>query len=111
MHDDESGNAQRGGWQPPEYVSPWIPASRPEDQEEGPASGSGQPPSGEGSDGDSDTIAFGDAPAYGPGGYVPPGYVRPGYGQPGYGQPGYGQAGFAQPGYGQPGYGQAGFGQ
>jgi S1-C subfamily serine protease len=111
MHDDESGNAQRGGWQPPEYVSPWIPASGPEDRG---ASGSGEPPSAD--DGDSETIAFGD-PAYGPGGYpppgyVPPGYVPPGYGQPGYGQPGYGQAGFAQPGYEEPGYGQQpGYGQ
>ena len=108
MHDDESGNAQRGGWQPPEYVSPWIPASGPEDRDAGRASGGGEPSGGED---DSDTIAFGGAPAYGPVGYPPPGYVPPGYGQPGYaqqgyGQPGYGQAGFGQPGYGEPGYGQ-----
>jgi S1-C subfamily serine protease len=114
MHDDESGNAQRGGWQPPEYVSPWFPVSGPEDQDAGRASGSSEPPSGADSDGD--TIAFGSDPAYGPGGYPPPGYAppgygQPGYGQPGYGQPGYGQAGYGQPGYGQPGYGQAGFGQ
>src|SRR3984957_1030967 len=109
MHDDESGNAQRGGWQPPEYVSPWIPASGPEDRGPGRASGSGEPPSDD--DGDGDTIAFGD-PGYGPGGYPPPGYVPPGYGQPGYGQPGYGQARFDQPGYGDPGYGQQpGYGQ
>lgn len=106
MHDDESGNAQRGGWQPPEYVSPWIPASGPQEQDAGRAPGSGEPPSGADSDGD--TIAFG-GPAYGPGGYPPPGYVPPGYGQPGYGQPGYGQAGFSQPGYGEPGYGQPGY--
>ena len=109
MHDDESGNAQRGGWQPPEYVSPWIPASGPEDRDAGRASGSGEPPSDE--DDGGDTIAFGAGPAYGPVGYVPPGYVPPGYGQPGYGQPGYGQPGHGQPGYGQPGYGQPGYGQ
>jgi S1-C subfamily serine protease len=108
MQDDESGSAQRGGWQPPEYVSPWIPAAGPEDRDAGRPSGSGEPPSGEDSDGD--TIAFG-GPAYGPAGYPPPGYVPPGYGQPGYGQPGYGQAGFGQPGYGQPGYGEPGYGQ
>jgi S1-C subfamily serine protease len=114
MHDDESGNAQRGGWQPPEYVSPWIPATGPEDQDAGRESGSGEPSSGED---DNDTIAFGGTPAYGPAGYPPPGYVPPGYGQPGYGQPGYGQpgygpAGFSQPGYGEPGYGQQpGYGQ
>src|ERR1700730_6143888 len=108
MHDDESGNAQRGGWQPPEYVSPWIPASGPEDQAAGHQAGSGEPSGGEDNN---DTIAFGGTPAYGPAGYPPPGYVPPGYGQqgyvpPGYGQPGYGQAGFSQPGYGDPRYGQ-----
>ena len=119
MHDDESGNAQRGGWQPPEYVSPWIPASGPEDQDASRESGSGEPSGGE--DGN-DTIAFGGTPAYGPAGYPPPGYAPPGYappgygqqgyGQQGYGQPGYGQAGFSQPGYGGPGYGQQpGYGQ
>jgi S1-C subfamily serine protease len=105
MHDDESGNAQRGGWQPPEYVSPWIPASGPEgqDADAGRAPDSGEPSGGE--DG-GDTVAFGGAPAYGAAGYPPPGYAPPGYGQPGYGQPGYGQAGFGQPGYGEPGYSQ-----
>jgi S1-C subfamily serine protease len=98
MHDDESGDAQRGGWQPPEYVSPWIPASGPEDRDAGRASGSAEPQSGA----DDDTIAFGNGPAYGPAGYPPPGYVPPGYVPPGYGQPDYGQ----QPGYGPPGYGQ-----
>ena len=43
MHDDESGSAQRGGWQPPEYVSPWIPASDPDDRGAGHGSGSGEP--------------------------------------------------------------------
>jgi S1-C subfamily serine protease len=105
MHDDESGNAQRGGWQPPEYVSPWIPVSGPADRGAGHGSGSGEPPSNDGGDGD--TIAFGGDPAYGPGGYPPPGYVPPGYGQPGYGQPGYAQPGYGEPGYGQqPDYGQ-----
>src|ERR1700760_3882895 len=99
MHDDDSGNDQHGSWQPPEYVSPWIPASDPDDEDSGNASrdssaGRAQPPQ------DGDTISFGNGPGYGQGGYPPPGYPPPGYGQPGYGQPGYGQ----QPGYG--GYGQ-----
>jgi S1-C subfamily serine protease len=102
MHDDDSGNDQHGSWQPPEYVSPWIPASNPDDEDPGSASrdsstGHGQPNQ------DNDTIAFGHGPGpgpgYGQGGYPPPGYPPPGYGQPGYGQSGYG-------GYGQPGYGQ-----
>jgi S1-C subfamily serine protease len=89
MHDD-SGDAQQSGWQPPEYVSPWIPA----------ASSGDEPPGG------NETIAFGPRPAYGPG----PGYAQePGYGPPGYQQPGYGQAGYGQPDFGQPGYG--GYGQ
>jgi S1-C subfamily serine protease len=108
MHDDDSGNDQHGSWQPPEYVSPWVPASNPEDGESGNASrdssaGSGQPRQ------DGDTAPIGNGPGYGQGGYPPPGYPPPGYGQPGYGQPGYGQPGYGQPGYGQPGYG--GYGQ
>jgi len=110
MHDDDSGNDQHGSWQPPEYVSPWIPASNPDEGDSGSASrdssaGSGQPEQ------DSDTVSFRNAPGYGQGGYPPPGYPPPGYGQPGYGQPGYGQQGYGQPGYGQPGYGQPGYGQ
>jgi S1-C subfamily serine protease len=111
-NDSESGSEQQSGWEPPEYVSPWIPAS---DAESG-----------------SDTISFGsrgeDEPAGGqssqPGGYgtpeAGPGHGQPDYGQPDYGQqgagPGYGQPGpGAGPGYGQPGagpgYGQPGYGQ
>jgi S1-C subfamily serine protease len=102
MHDDDPGNDQRSGWQPPEYVSPWIPASNPDDE------GSGNAPRDSSAEGgrpprDGDTMAFGN-PAYGPGGYPPPGYPPPGYGQPGYGHPGYGQPGYG--GYGPPGYGQ-----
>ena len=120
MHDDDSGDAQRGRWQPPEYVSPWIPASSPEDEDSGSASRSGEPGGGAG---DNDTISFGRGQTYGQGGYPPPGY-SPGYGQPGYGQQagygqpdygqqdGYGQAGYGQGGYGHPGYGQQpGYGQ
>ncbi|HEX3712137.1 MAG TPA: trypsin-like peptidase domain-containing protein [Trebonia sp.] len=119
MHDDDSGSAQQDGWQPPEYVSPWIPASSPGDKDSGSASRTSGPqdspppasaPGGTGP-GDGDTIAFGQGPSYGQGGYPPPGYEQPGYGQPGYGQPGYGQPGYGQPGYGQPGYGQPGYGQ
>jgi len=110
MHDDdESGNDQHGGWQPPEYVSPWVPASNPEDKDSGSASrdssaGGGQAPE------DNDTVALGQGPGYGQGGYPPPGYPPPGYGQQGYGQPGYGQPGYGQQGYGQQGYGQQGYG-
>jgi S1-C subfamily serine protease len=108
MHDDESDGAQHGGWQPPEYVSPWIPASSPDDDE---ADGTQPGATGQGGD----TISFGNerGQALGPGGYPPPGYPPQGYGQqPGYGQPGYPQPGYGQPGYGQqPGYGPAGYGQ
>jgi S1-C subfamily serine protease len=110
MHDDESGNDQHGSWQPPEYVSPWIPASNPEEEGD---SGSASRDSSAGSDQprqDGDTVALGNGPGYGQGGYPPPGYPPPGYGQPGYGQPGYGQPGYGQQGYGQPGYGQPGYG-
>jgi S1-C subfamily serine protease len=104
MHDDDSGNDQHGSWQPPEYVSPWIPASNPDDEDSGSASRDSSARSGQPQQG-GDTISFGNSPAYGQGGYPPPGYPPPpGYGQPGYGQPGYGQHGYG--GYGQPGYGQ-----
>ncbi len=136
MTNDDSGNAQQGGWQPPEYVSPWIPASNQDDASSrsaprGDDFGRGGQ-SGEGND----TIAFGSEPGYGQGqtpysangpgeyprpvnqppGYPPPSYAQsspgqPGYGQPGPGQPGYGQPGYGQPGYGQPGYGQPSYGQ
>jgi S1-C subfamily serine protease len=110
---DDSGNDREEGWQPPEYVSPWVSASTPDpdatdatDASAGPAagsSGSSQQPQG------NNTLAFGN-PAYGQPGYPQPGYPQPGYGQPGYGQPGYGQPGYGQPGYGPygppPGYGQ-----
>ena len=140
MHDDDSGNGQQGGWQPPEYVSPWIPAAGPDDKVPGRASRSGAPEdgvpqdgapqagapegtAGQGSPPGGDTIAFGHRPDYGQGGYPPPGYTPPGYGQQGYGQQGYGQqdygqqdygqaGGYGHPaGYGQPGYGQPGYGQ
>ena len=93
-------NDSESGWEPPEYVSPWMPTSD--------------------ADSGNDTISFGaeggdpdegitpGQPGAGQG-YGQAGYPRPGYGQPGqpgYGQPGYGQPG--QPGYGQPGYGQPG---
>jgi S1-C subfamily serine protease len=92
MHDDDSGSAQQSGWQPPEYVSPWVPVST---------------TSGDEAQGGDNTISFGPGPAYGPG----PGYGQePGYGQAGSAQPGYGQPEYGQPGYGQPGYGQQGYG-
>ena len=104
MHDDDSGNDQHGSWQPPEYVSPWIPASNPDDEDSGSASRDSSARGGQPQQG-GDTIAFNNGPAYSHGGYPPPGYPPPpGYGQPGYEQPGYG--GYGQPGYGQPGYGQ-----
>ena len=118
MHDD-TGSAQQGGWQPPEYVSPWIPASSPEDKDPGGSPRSSDSAPAGGKAGEDDTLAFGPAAGYSHGGYPPPeapqqAYGQPGYGQPGYGQqpPGYGQgSGYGQPGYGQPGYGQHNFGQ
>jgi len=141
MHDEDSGSAQQGGWQPPEYVSPWLPASgSPEggeggndtisfhggpsyDAGQGPAEGSGyQPGPGYGP-------GYGAAPGYGqgsagqPGPYGGPGgnsyaggpgYSGPGYGGPGYGGSGSGYGGPGGPGYGGPGgpgYGQPGYGQ
>ena len=35
MYDDDSGSAQQSGWQPPEYVSPWIPVSSSGDEAPG----------------------------------------------------------------------------
>jgi S1-C subfamily serine protease len=91
MHDEDTGSAQQGGWQPPEYVSPWLPAS-------------GSPQGGEGAN---DTISYRGGPAYDGSqqptdgqGYQP----APGYG-PGPAAPGYGGPG-GDPGYGPPGYGQ-----
>jgi S1-C subfamily serine protease len=130
MHDEDSGSAQQGGWQPPEYVSPWLPAS-------------GSP---QGGDGGNDTISYRGGPAYDAsqeptdgqgyqpapgygGGYGPAGAYGPpggpaGYGAPGgpgYGGPGYGggpggagyggPSGPGGPGYGGPGYGPPGYGQ
>ena len=89
MQDDENGSGRPGGWQPPEYVSPWIPASA----------------SGDDDQDSNDTASFAAGPGYGAGG---PGYPPPGgYGQP----PGYGPGYGPQPGYGYPpppppGYGQ-----
>jgi S1-C subfamily serine protease len=129
QHDDDRGDAQPGGWQPPEYVSPWISASRPEGGDSGGASrpdeptvsqspvsqspvsqyragepGSGEPGSRAGGE---QTAAFGPGAAAGDGGYPVPAYPAPGYGQPhGYGQQGYGQPGYGQQSFGQPGYGQ-----
>src|ERR1700729_4216102 len=76
MH-DESGDAQRGGWQPPEYVSPWIPASGPEDRDAGRGPGTGEPPSGQ--DNDRDTLPFGTGPAdsVSPAATASPGTARP----------------------------------
>ena len=135
MHDEDTGSAQQGGWQPPEYVSPWLPASSSPQGDDandtiayrsGPGYESGQQPT--------DGRGYPAGPGYG--GYAPadPGYgaagsgygpAGPGYGPayggapggsggsdgPGYGGPGYGQPGYGGPGYGGPGYGQPGYGQ
>lgn len=87
MQDNDSGSEQQNSWQPPEYVSPWIPASSASDD---PGAG-GLPESG-------DTIAFGS-------GEFGEHAGQPGYGQAAYGEPGHGQQGYGQQGYGQ-GYGQ-----
>jgi S1-C subfamily serine protease len=141
MHDDDTGSAQQGGWQPPEYVSPWIPAASPDDKDSGsasrsdsdsvsptgaPASGapaSGGPssggPSGRGPSGSEPgprPADDGDTISFGQGqGHQGQGHQGqgqgPGYGQGGYPPPGYPPSGYGQPGYGQPGYGQPGYGQ
>lgn len=135
MRDNDRGSEQQDGWQPPEYVSPWAPASsagQPVPPEPRPAS-TGQASggvtgrdiipgwesggwNGTGSMPVHDTIAFNSGghgeSAYGQhDDYSPPGYPPPGYAPAGYGQGGYGQGGYDQPGYGQPGYGQGGYGQ
>lgn len=102
MHDDDSGDDQRGGWQPPEYVSPWVPASNPADEDS--PSASRDSSAGSGLPGD-DTISFGNAPGPGQGGYPLPGYPAGGYPPAGYPPPGYGQPGYGQypwSGYGTP---------
>jgi S1-C subfamily serine protease len=80
---DDSGSAQQSGWQPPEYVSPWIPVAS----------------SGDGAERGNETLSFGPGPAHA----SDPGYGQPDYGQPPYGQQGYGQQGYG--GYGQPPWG------
>jgi S1-C subfamily serine protease len=98
MHDSDSdsGSEQQGGWQPPEYVSPWGSAADPAADAAGSAG---------------DTLSFGPVGHENGGnqGYGHEQPYGPNYGQPGYGQPSYGQPSYGQPGYGQPGYG--GYGQ
>jgi S1-C subfamily serine protease len=125
MRDNDRGSEQQNGWQPPEYVSPWAPASsagQPVPPGPGPA-GASQADSGParrdmpgweaagwdgtGSTPTHDTIAFnaggfgepayGQRDDYGPREYPPPGYAPAGYGQAGYDQPGYGQGGYGPP--------------
>jgi S1-C subfamily serine protease len=124
MQDNDSGSEQQGSWQPPEYVSPWLPASDPGDAADSAAKTGGASGAGPAGTPDSgDTIAFGadgfdgraehaaySQPPYGQGD-TQPGYGHAAYGDPGYGQPGYGEPNYGQPGYGQPGYGQPGYGQ
>ena len=126
MHDDDSGSAQQGGWQPPEYVSPWIPASGPAMRAAGrqrhdllPGRARLRRRSGTGH-GPQYPAGPGYGPGYGPAGYgaATPAALRPYGRRPGYGGgpvilatggPGYGGAGYGGPGgpgYGPPGYGQ-----
>ena len=108
MQDNDSGSEQQSSWQPPEYVSPWIPASAPGSASDGGAYGA------DGIPGSGDTISFGAGDFGGEGEYAPSGqprYGRPGYAQPGYGHASAGEPGQGQQGYGDPGYGQSGYGQ
>ena len=118
MRDNDSGSEQQGSWQPPEYVSPWTPASG----SGGSAGGTGDGALGASGAADSgDTISFGTDDVRGQAEYAASGQPRsaqPGYAQHGAyghgsysGDQGYGQPGYEQPGYGQPGYGQPGYGQ
>jgi S1-C subfamily serine protease len=134
MRDNDSGSEQQGSWQPPEYVSPWIPAPAPDSASDGAGwsvpTGKSGAFGADGTSGSGDTISFGADDLGGEAGYTAsgqpphglPGYAQPGYGhassgepghgqQPGYGEPGYGQSGYGQSGYGQSGYGQSGYGQ
>jgi S1-C subfamily serine protease len=118
MHDG-SGNDREEGWQPPEYVSPWVSATNPGDEDSPASPASTEQPSQQQRN---DTLSLGSTPGqqqtqpqggypqagYPQAGYPQPGYPPPGYGQPGHGHPGYGQPGYPQPGYGQPGYGAYG---
>src|SRR6516225_9008339 len=87
MRDNDSGSEQQSGWQPPEYVSPWTPAS--------------------GSGGADSTPGSGDTISFGAEGFD----TRPEYaasGQPRYAPPEDGHAAYGEPGYGHPpprGYG------
>lgn len=69
MHDD-SGSAQQSGWQPPEYVSPWIPVSSSGDEAHGASNAISFGPAGQ---------AYGSGYGYGPGDGQPPwgGYGAP----------------------------------
>jgi S1-C subfamily serine protease len=137
MRDNDRGSEQQDGWQPPEYVSPWAPASSAGQPVHPEPAGPGQAGSdmsgrdmpgwesagwdGTGSTPAHDTISFnagapgepayGQHDGYGPQEYPPPGYAPAGYGQPGYGQPGYDQPGYGPDGYGPGGYGPGGYGQ
>ena len=130
MHDEDSGSAQQGGWQPPEYVSPWLPASGSPQRDEGandtisyrggpgyeagpgPADRPGYPAGpgyGQGQAGPGYGPGYGAAAGYGPGAGGPGGPTGP-YGGPG--DPGYGgRRGYGGPGYGGSGYGPPGYGQ
>ncbi|HUN34992.1 MAG TPA: trypsin-like peptidase domain-containing protein [Trebonia sp.] len=133
MRDNDSGSEQRSGWEPPEYVSPWAPASSAARASEDAEPGSGTPDAGNtvplgqrsapepgpAAGGYDQPAGYGGGPGVGygqpAGGYGPPsgGYAQPsGFGQPAgsYGPPG---GGYDQPtgGFGQPGFGQPGFGQ
>src|SRR5512146_3030345 len=118
MRDNDRGREQQDGWQPPEYVSPWAPASsagQPVPPEPGPASTGHDVPGWDsagwagGGASAHDTIAFN---AGGPGepayaqhdDYGPREYPPPGYAPAGYGPAGYEQSGYDQPGYGHGGY-------
>jgi S1-C subfamily serine protease len=102
MQDNDSGSEQRGSWQPPEYVSPWVPTS-----------GAGDAQGADDASESGDTISFGSDDFARPGSqYSQPEYQRPWFGQPRNEQQGYGQQGYGQPGaYGQQGYGQHSYGQ
>jgi S1-C subfamily serine protease len=139
MRDNDRGSEQQDGWQPPEYVSPWAPASSAGQSvppEPGPAStdqarideasqgitgweaaawdGAGSTPT-------HDTISFnagglgepayGQHDDYGTHEYGSHQYPPPGYASSGYGPAGYEQPGYGPAGYEQPGYGQGGYGQ
>ena len=91
---DDNGSEQQGGWQPPEYVSPWASASGTGEGENPAASEQPWAPTSQPTQPEYQTTAFTPEDPANPGG----GYNQGGYGQGGSGS---GQAAWGQPAAGK----------